>query len=154
MTFVFKNRFKIFTAVIAVGILALTFSMASAQTPAPSQGTSQATIISTSQRCAQFKQQFSINGPNGSVNIIGNLPVYCSATSLLILVINYLLAISATVTILFLMVGGFWYVTAAGNEEQSEKGRKIITNAVIGLVVIVMSYAIVRIVNSTLSLGK
>ena len=50
------------------------------------------------------------------------------------------------VFVIFLMVGGFWYLSSAGNEEQAEKGQKTITNSIIGLVVIIMAYAIVRIV--------
>jgi hypothetical protein len=45
-------------------------------------------------------------------------------------------------------------MTSAGNEEQAEKGRKILINSVIGLAVIIMSTAIVTIVASALTLGK
>jgi hypothetical protein len=108
-------------------------------------------VQSTDERCKNFQTLFAVNK---SLNIIGGSKVYCSATELILAVISYALAISGTITILFLMIGGFLYITSAGNEEQSEKGRKILTNSVIGLVVIILSYSIVRIISATLSLGK
>ena len=73
---------------------------------------------------------------------------------LILFVINYIQLMAGIITVLFLMVGGVLYVTSAGSEEQAEKGRKILINSVIGLVVIIMSYAIVRVVSSIISLGK
>ena len=64
------------------------------------------------------------------------------------------MAISGTVVILFLIYGGFIYLTSAGNDEAAEKGKKILINAVIGLVVIIMSTAIVTIVSGLLSGGS
>lgn len=106
-----------------------------------------AATISNAERCAKFKEGFS----TGSGNIAEGAPFFCNASDAIMFVINYILVISGSVTILFLVVGGFWYVTSAGNEEQAEKARKIIINSVIGLVVILMSAAIVRIVASTLN---
>jgi hypothetical protein len=105
----------------------------------------------TDQRCTAFKNQFSLS--NG-VNIIGGSKVYCSGTELILAAINYATAISGTITILFLIVGGFMYVTSAGNQEQSERAQKILTNSIIGLVIITLAYTIVRITSSLLSLGK
>ena len=41
-------------------------------------------------------------------------------------------------------------VTAGGNEEQIAKAKKIITYAVIGLIIIILSFAIVNFVTSVL----
>ncbi len=113
-----------------------------------------AATLTDQQRCDAFKAQFNLTN---NVNIVDAqaLPIYCSASGLIVKVINYGLAFAGTVTVLFLMVGGFWYLTSAGNEEQAEKGKKTIINSLIGLVVIILSFAIVRIVAATLtSLGK
>lgn len=130
-------------------VLATVPSLVLAQEKAPAQ--------STNARCDKYKAQFQITStddPKKQTSILGDTPVFCSAADLLLKVINYILIISGTVTILFLMIGGFFYLTSAGAEEQTEKGKKILINSVIGLVVIVMSFAIVRIVSSLLSLGK
>ncbi len=98
------------------------------------------------QRCAEFKKQFNVGG----INIADNQPFFCSASDVILVAIRYLTVISGVVTVLFLIVGGFWYLTSAGNEEQTEKGKKTIVNSIIGLIVITLAYTIVRIIASTL----
>ena len=103
--------------------------------------------------CSKFLSQFGLS--NGT-NVISSssLPIYCTASSLITQVINYLLVMAGSIAILFIMIGGFWYVTSAGNEEQAEKGRKVLINSIIGLVVVILAATIVRIISSTLTLGK
>jgi hypothetical protein len=60
--------------------------------------------------------------------------------------INIIFSVTSGIAILFLIFGGYMYITSAGNEETAEKGRKTITNAVIGLVIIILSYVIVRVI--------
>lgn len=73
-------------------------------------------------------------------------------SGLLINVIKLLLGLAGIIAVVVLIVGGFWYITSAGNEEQAEKGKKAIINAVIGLVVVILAYAIVAIISNTLSM--
>jgi len=47
----------------------------------------------------------------------------------------------------FLIYGGFKYITGAGAPDKITAGRKIILNAVIGLVISIFSVAIVNLVN-------
>ncbi|MCL5775237.1 MAG: hypothetical protein M1333_03440, partial [Patescibacteria group bacterium] len=54
------------------------------------------------------------------------------------------------IAVVFIIVGGYMYLTSAGNEEAAEKGRKVLTNAIIGLIIIILSAAIIRIVVNTL----
>lgn len=61
-------------------------------------------------------------------------------------IINWLLSIAFGVAVLFLIIGGFWYITSAGNEENAEKGKKTVINAIIGLIIIILSYVIVNVV--------
>jgi Type IV secretion system pilin len=147
---------KIKKIISILGLLAIFNFVIFAASPILALAQNQAAAQTTTSRCNQFKAGFTItstNNPSQQTSIIGDIPVYCSAAQLAVLVINYALAISGTVTMLFLIIGGFMFVTSAGNEEQSEKGRKILTNAVIGMVVIIMAAAIVRIISSTLSLS-
>lgn len=65
--------------------------------------------------------------------------------------INLLLSVSGLIAVLFIIIGGFQYITSRGNEEQAETGKRTLTNAIIGVVVIVLSFAIVRIVSNTFS---
>jgi uncharacterized membrane protein len=58
-------------------------------------------------------------------------------------VTTWVLGFSAAVAVLFLIVGGLQYITAAGNEKRSEAAKSTILYAVIGLVVILLSFVIV-----------
>lgn len=58
-------------------------------------------------------------------------------------VIKWLLGILGLVAVSFLIYGGFLWLTAAGNEERIEKAKRVIVNAVIGLVIVLLSWAIV-----------
>lgn len=64
-----------------------------------------------------------------------------------------LLTIAGSAAVLFIIVGGFWYITSAGNEEQAEKGKSTLLNAIIGIVVIVLSYVIINVVSSFVATG-
>lgn len=79
----------------------------------------------------------------------------CSAgtnvNALIKTVINWALGITFAIAVLFLIIGGFWYITAGGNEEQADKGKKTIVNALIGVIVIILSYVIVNVVTNLVS---
>lgn len=66
------------------------------------------------------------------------------------LISNLLLPIAGLVAVFFIIIGGFRYITSAGNDEAAEAGKKTLTNAVIGLVIVIFSYVIVSVVASSL----
>jgi amino acid transporter len=68
-------------------------------------------------------------------------------------VINWMLGIAFGVAVLFLIIGGFWYITSAGNEETAEKGKNTAINAIIGIVIIILSYVIVNVVANLVTSG-
>lgn len=73
----------------------------------------------------------------------------CNVTdvnSLIRTVINWMLGIAFGLAVLFLIIGGFWYITSQGNEETAEKGRNTAVNALIGIVIIILSWVIVNVV--------
>ncbi|PIS08090.1 hypothetical protein COT78_00105 [Candidatus Berkelbacteria bacterium CG10_big_fil_rev_8_21_14_0_10_43_13] len=51
-------------------------------------------------------------------------------------------SIAGVIAFFFLMYGGFMYLTAAGNPDQSKKGMQSITNAIIGLIIIALAYGL------------
>jgi hypothetical protein len=101
--------------------------------------------------CTNFQSYF-----NGAFSWItsSNIKNFCTAGGLAIFAIQILINFSGVVAVLFLIVGGFFYLTSAGNEEQSEKGKKILINSVIGLVVIILASAIVRIIAGLITGGQ
>jgi hypothetical protein len=66
-------------------------------------------------------------------------------------IIEWALYFAAIIAVIFLIIGGFLYITSAGNETQSTKGRKTLVNALIGLAIIVLSYLIVQVVYNFLT---
>ena len=70
---------------------------------------------------------------------------------LLVRIIEWALYAAGGVAVLFLIYGGFQYITSRGNEEQTEAAKKTITAAIIGIVIIIMAFAIVLIVNNVLT---
>lgn len=61
--------------------------------------------------------------------------------------INWLLGIASSIVILFLVVGGIIYISAAGDEERIQQGKRIVTYAIFGLVIILIAYGIVALIN-------
>jgi hypothetical protein len=64
-------------------------------------------------------------------------------------IINIILGVTLAIDVLFLIIGGFFYITSAGNEERASKGKTTVINAIIGLVIIVLSYVIANVVALT-----
>jgi len=89
--------------------------------------------------------QFELPDPNEQNT---GLPGDTNITDLLLRIINIMLAVAGLVAVVFLIIGGFRYITAGGNEEASEAGKKTIINAIIGIVVIILSFVIVRVVSN------
>lgn len=68
--------------------------------------------------------------------------------------IDIALYFAGGIAVLFLIIGGFRYVTSLGNEEAMEKAKKTITSAVLGIIIIVMAFALVAIINTLLTKEK
>jgi hypothetical protein len=92
--------------------------------------------------------------PKGEQCTEGSLACSKSLSDLIIKIINYLLIFAGMIAVLAVIVGGFWYITAAGNEEQAEKGKKAIINSIIGIVVITLAFLIIRVISHTLTSGS
>ncbi len=69
-----------------------------------------------------------------------------SVTGCILSIINILLAVAGLIAVLVLIIGGFRYVTSFGNEEVTSTAKKMILNAVIGIIIIILSFVIVRVV--------
>ncbi|NQV90194.1 C40 family peptidase [Candidatus Uhrbacteria bacterium] len=82
-----------------------------------------------------------IDGDVLSINYLGD---YISGMYI------YLLGISTTIAIVMLMVGGLQYAFGGVSEAQITKAKERIKNAVIGLVLLISTYAILAIVNPNL----
>lgn len=71
----------------------------------------------------------------------------CSELTVLITRIsNTILLIVGVVAVLMLIIGGFQYITSAGNTETVGKAKNTILYAIIGILVTLLAYALVQYV--------
>ena len=66
-------------------------------------------------------------------------------------VIRWALGIVSLLAVAYVIYGGFLWLTAAGNEQRVEKAKQVILQAVIGIVIILLAWAIVFFVARTLN---
>jgi len=58
--------------------------------------------------------------------------------------VNYILLFLGLLATIMVIYGGFLYVTAGGDDAGAEKGKKILMYAAIGIIVILISYALIN----------
>ncbi len=74
------------------------------------------------------------------------LPGPASFGELISTITNLLLGIAGSIAVIFIIVGGIQYATSAGDDSRVQSAKNTIMNAVIGLVITVMAYAIVNFI--------
>lgn len=57
-------------------------------------------------------------------------------------VIQLALSILGVLFVIFMIYGGYIWMTAAGNESKADKAKDIITQSILGLIIVVGAYAI------------
>lgn len=74
-------------------------------------------------------------------------PIGCDDISACILrVVNYVLGLAGVLALAGIVYGGFLYISASGNQDRVEAGKNAVMYSVIGLVVIGLSFAILRFI--------
>ena len=91
--------------------------------------------------CPQGLNCSGVTGSSGVVAVNGFITT----------IVNWLLSIAFGLAVLFLIIGGLRFILSGGNEESAEKAKNTVVNALIGIVLIILSYVIVNVVVSALS---
>jgi hypothetical protein len=60
---------------------------------------------------------------------------------------NYLVGLVGGAAMLFIIYGGFLYITSRGNKQQAERAKKTLTYAIFGLVLVFLARVIFNILN-------
>jgi hypothetical protein len=68
--------------------------------------------------------------------------------STVVKIIQWVLGFLGLIAVIMILIGGFQWMTAGGNEEKVASAKKIISAAVIGLIVVLLAWAIVIFVVS------
>ncbi|MBP9686494.1 MAG: peptidoglycan-binding protein [Candidatus Doudnabacteria bacterium] len=92
--------------------------------------------------CQELSQNFSDFG--GSIP--GSLPAYCySPGQGVTKIIRLVFAFLGMLAVLFIVIGGYRYITSGGDDKKATQGKKTIQWALVGLAVALSAYAIVSI---------
>lgn len=68
-------------------------------------------------------------------------------------IVKLLLGLSGSVMLLMVVYGGFLWLSSSGNSSQVEKGKKVVTGALIGLIIVFGAYTAVQFILGALGLG-
>lgn len=101
-------------------------------------------LVLPSEVSAQTATSFSIESVGEQVGL-GDADLKQTVINIL----RWVLGFMTLIAVVFIIYGGFVWLTAGGNEENVEKAKKIISAAVIGLIVILLAWAIVIFVART-----
>ncbi len=113
-----------------------------------------ATLFTATAAYAQFDQGLRQVQSSAPDLARGRLTQSQTPTQFIGEIIRIALAIAGAIAVVFIIIGGFQYMTSAGNAEQAEHGRTTLVNALIGIVVIIMSYVLVTVVFNLASRGQ
>lgn len=67
------------------------------------------------------------------------------------IVVNFIFGLAGALTLLFIVIGGLKYILSQGDPNATAQAKNTIIYAVVGLIVTVIAYAIVRFVVSMIS---
>jgi TRAP-type C4-dicarboxylate transport system permease small subunit len=67
--------------------------------------------------------------------------------------LDILLTLAGVIAILFIVIGGYQYITSRGAEDQAKAGRKTMTYAIIGLIAVLLAYTGVNLVVRLITTG-
>lgn len=73
--------------------------------------------------------------------------------TLVSLINRVLLPFAATIAVIFIIIGGYQYIFSGASEELAAKGKKTLVNAIIGLVIIILSFTIISVISNTLRIN-
>ncbi|MCX7779210.1 MAG: hypothetical protein N2259_03155 [Patescibacteria group bacterium] len=76
------------------------------------------------------------------------LPTNVDLPGLVFSIIRYILGFLGVVAVVVIIIGGFMWMTAAGNEEKVAKAKKVLVQGLIGLVIVMLAFAIATFVMS------
>lgn len=87
-------------------------------------------------------------------NNIGDAAQLCQLEYIFANILGLVLGFAGVVLFIYLIIGGFKYITSGGNPQQAESAKNTITYAIGGLVVVVLSFFIINLVATFTGAGN
>lgn len=84
----------------------------------------------------------SVNGQGELINPIGQTDIF----GVIHAITNFLMWVGAPIAVIIILYGAFQLITAAGNPEKIEGGKRAIWWAIAGIVIILLGYGITAVV--------
>jgi hypothetical protein len=92
------------------------------------------------------KTGFNFGGGNPDDRVSITLGAFISA------IIPYLFTTAGIILLLYLLMGGFGYLTSAGDPKKTQEAKAKITNALIGFLIVFAAYWIVQLAGKLLGI--
>ncbi|MCK4891257.1 MAG: hypothetical protein KAS78_01180 [Candidatus Pacebacteria bacterium] len=93
-----------------------------------------------------------INNVSAQVSVNISNPIVTSDFATLVAnFLKWILSVAGALTLLMLVTGGVLYITSSGNEQKVEIAKKIVTWTILGLILILASYAIIVVLDTILT---
>lgn len=89
---------------------------------------------------------FALETPGVVRNALNPLPSDLDPAHRIAVVVNWLMGIVATVTVLLIIIAGIRYITSAGETDIIESAKRTIKYAIMGLVISILAIIIVNVV--------
>lgn len=99
----------------------------------------------------KLASNLSINGVGTISDPVGNQ--FSNLASVVSVFFRYVFAFAGIALLLYLLLGGFSYLTAMGDPKKAESGKQKITYAIIGFIVIFAAFWLTQLVDYIFHLG-
>jgi hypothetical protein len=82
------------------------------------------------------------------------VPGVNSIPDLILKIADFLFTLAIYILPIVIVGGGLFWITSAGNPEQAEKGKKIITYSLIGFVIIILAKGLIKLLQNSLGMTQ
>lgn len=87
------------------------------------------------------------------LNLSGTLGNFSNLNSTLTTLFRFVIGLAGIIFLVLFLVGGVQYLTAAGNEEQTGKAKRLLVDAIVGLIIVLSAFAIGNFILARLGLN-
>lgn len=77
-------------------------------------------------------------------NPIGAFGDNSDLNSFFTFIVEFLLSIGGIIAFIFALYGGFRYITAAGNPQMMESGKRMLIGSIVGVLIMALAFLVVR----------